>query len=184
MAKSRAGRASPVYMTEKQAGTGISGHISRKTNSRAIFRPMLHLAVQYAVRSDRFPDRHRFRRWVRAALERDADITLRIVGETEGRALNREYRGRDYATNVLTFPYGENALGLALSGDVVLCAPVLVEEAHEQGKDLIAHCAHLVIHGVLHLQGYDHERARAAKIMEAREIQILARFGFDNPYRY
>jgi probable rRNA maturation factor len=130
------------------------------------------------------PDRHRFRRWVHAALEQDADVTLRIVAEAEGRRLNRDYRGRDYATNVLTFAYDGSVPGPVLSGDVVLCAPVLMREARAQGKDLLAHCAHLTIHGVLHLQGYDHEQARPASIMEAREIEILTRFGFENPYRY
>ena len=114
-----------------------------------------------------------------AALERDAQVTLRFVDGREGRALNRRYRGRDRATNVLTFVYDD---GVSLSGDIVLCAPVVSKEARAQHKTLRAHYAHLVIHGMLHLQGYDHERDDDAARMEAREIVLLRDLGFDDPY--
>ena len=114
-----------------------------------------------------------------AALERDARITLRFVDRREGRALNRRYRDRDHATNVLTFVYDG---GVSLAGDIVLCAPVVAYEARIQHKRLTAHYAHLVIHGMLHLQGYDHERDDDAVRMEAREITLLRALGYGNPY--
>jgi probable rRNA maturation factor len=142
--------------------------------------PSLALVVQYAIDATGLPRRAELRKWLRAALRRDAEVTLRIVSEDEGRALNREYRKRDYATNVLTFVYQEELDGLV--GDIVLCAPVVEREATEQRKPLTAHFAHLVIHGALHLQGYDHEDDSDAQAMEASEVQILARLGYDNPY--
>ena len=107
-------------------------------------------------------------------------MTLRIVGAREARRLNRTYRGRDYATNVLTFAYDETS---PLSGDIALCAPVVAREAREQGKAVEAHYAHLLVHGMLHLQGHDHTVAKDAAAMEDREIRILAGLGYDNPYR-
>ncbi len=109
---------------------------------------------------------------------------LRFVEAGESRALNRRYRHRDRPTNVLAFVYDDEhgVAGRALTGDVILCAPVLRREAAQQGKRLVAHCAHLVVHGLLHLQGYDHDGAADAAQMEAREIAILARLGFGNPY--
>lgn len=142
----------------------------------------LSLAVQYAaITNDPVPSRTQLRRWILAALERDAVITLRIVDAKEGRALNREYRNKDYATNVLTFVYGETVNG-ALLGDIVLCAPVIAKEARTQGKSIRHHYAHLVTHGALHLQGYDHENDAEARVMERREIDLLARFRIANPY--
>ncbi|HTS23238.1 MAG TPA: rRNA maturation RNase YbeY [Casimicrobiaceae bacterium] len=144
----------------------------------------LTLSVQYAVAADGLPARALLRRWVRAALlpaTRRAAITLRLVDSAEGRALNRRYRSRTRATNVLSFVY-DDSLG-SLEGDIVLCAPVLRREAAAQGKPLTAHCAHLVVHGVLHLQGADHEDAADAVRMEAQEAAILARLGFADPYR-
>jgi probable rRNA maturation factor len=114
-----------------------------------------------------------------AALEHDAEVTLRIVGRTEARKLNLDYRRRDYATNVLTFIYPDQPM---LSGDIVLCAPVVRQEAKAQRIALVAHYAHLVVHGTLHLQGYDHERDREAKAMERLETEILARLGYPDPY--
>lgn len=153
-------------------------------------RPKFSLSVQYACDAVNLPMRPQFRRWVGAALtpsrwERGEIgsavlITLRIVDEEEGRALNRDYRNKDYATNVLTFAYGEEE-GM-LSGDIVLCAPVVAREAHEQGKTLVAHYAHLTVHGVLHMQGHDHETETDARIMEALEVDILHRLRFNNPY--
>jgi probable rRNA maturation factor len=145
------------------------------------------VTVQYAARGADLPARPLLRRWVRTALETDAaalSIVLRFVEVGESRALNRRYRHRDHATNVLSFVYDDEggAEGHRLSGDIVLCAPVLRREATQQGKPLAAHCAHLVVHGMLHLQGYDHDQAVAATQMEAREIAVLARLGFANPY--
>ena len=131
--------------------------------------------------SGRIPSRTQIRRWILAALERDAVITLRIVGPKEGLELNRAYRKKDYATNVLTFVYGESADG-KLSGDIVLCAPVVAKEARAQRKELKHHYAHLVIHGALHLQGYDHETPADAEAMERREVALLARMKIANPY--
>jgi probable rRNA maturation factor len=124
--------------------------------------------------------RHKVARWIRHALAADAEITVRIVGLEEGRALNRDYRNKDYATNVLTFDYTREPL---VAADLVLCAPVVEQEAREQGKTLQAHYAHLLVHGTLHAQGWDHETNRAdAETMEAYEIQILARLNLPNPY--
>jgi probable rRNA maturation factor len=124
--------------------------------------------------------RHKVARWIRHALAADAEITVRIVGLEEGRALNRDYRKKDYATNVLTFDYTREPL---VTADLVLCAPVVAQEAREQGKTLQAHYAHLLVHGTLHAQGWDHETSRAdAEEMEAYEIQILARLNLPNPY--
>ena len=141
--------------------------------------PALTLSVQYASNAADLPARPEVRRWVRAALLDDATVTVRFVEAIEGRALNAEYRNRDYATNVLTFVYDDES---PRAGDIVLCAPVVRKEADEQGKSLAAHYAHLVIHGMLHLQGFDHEHPAEAAQMEAREIAILADLGMTNPY--
>ena len=141
--------------------------------------PTLSLSVQYASNDADLPVRPRIRRWVRAALLRDATVTVRFVDAIEGRALNAEFRGKDYATNVLTFVYDDEH---PRAGDIVLCAPVVRREAAAQGKPLADHHAHLVIHGMLHLQGFDHERHADAAAMEARETAILAGFGLPDPY--
>jgi probable rRNA maturation factor len=143
------------------------------------------LSVQYALRPADAPDRHALRRFARAAARGPLTATLRLVDEAEGRALNRDYRGRDYATNVLTFAYGADADADAsgrLSGDIVLAAPVVSAEAAAQGKPVHAHYAHLVVHGMLHLQGHDHETPAEAHAMEALETAILARLGYPDPY--
>lgn len=142
-------------------------------------KPKLDLAVQYAVKPDNVPTRAQFKKWALAALEEDAEVALRIVGESEGRELNRDYRGKDYATNVLTFPLTDDPV---LMGDIVLCHPVVEKEAQEQNKPLEAHYAHLVVHGMLHLQGYDHETDEEAEVMEALETQIVTKFGYAAPY--
>ncbi len=137
------------------------------------------LTVQVATRSRSLPAAAQLRRWTRAALARPAQVTLRIVGEREGESLNRKFRRKPYATNVLTFCYAEDG---GLAGDIVLCAPVIAREARRQGKDLEAHYAHLTVHGLLHLQGYDHGKPREARIMEVREAAILRRLGYPDPY--
>lgn len=143
-------------------------------------RARIDLTVQYATRSRTVPGPDEFGTWVRAAMRGEACITLRIVGESEARALNRDYRGKDYATNVLTFVLDE---GPPRAGDLALCAPVVSREARNQGKDVTAHYAHLTVHGVLHLQGFDHEREADAVAMETLETRILRRLGFPDPYR-
>jgi probable rRNA maturation factor len=143
-------------------------------------RPELTLSLQQPeARHRKTLARHRVARWVRAALTTPAHITVRIVGEAEGRALNNSYRRKDYATNVLTFDYERAPVVVA---DVVLCAPVVAREARVQGKSLEAHYAHLLVHGALHAQGFDHERVRDAKVMEAREREVLAMLGYADPY--
>jgi probable rRNA maturation factor len=145
--------------------------------------PRLGLSVQVAAPGHSVPSRRHLRAWAGAALERDAEVTLRVVPEAEGRRLNRDYRGKDYATNVLTFAYSDAAEQTApASGDIVLCAPVIEAEAGAQGKPLEAHYAHLVVHGMLHLQGYDHEHDDQAAAMEARETQIVMQLGYPDPY--
>ncbi|HWP20240.1 MAG TPA: rRNA maturation RNase YbeY [Burkholderiaceae bacterium] len=142
--------------------------------------PELRLSLQFADGRHRpHLPRHRVMRWMRAALEHPAEITVRIVDEDEGRALNRDYRGKDYATNVLTFDYAHEPLVVA---DLILAAPVVEREAREMGKPLEAHYAHLLVHGTLHAQGYDHEADDEAEVMEARETEILQALGFDDPY--
>lgn len=143
--------------------------------------PPLALSLQFADTShrDRLP-RHKVARWIRAALEHPAQIAVRIVGEPEGRELNKGFRGKDYATNVLTFDYEHEPLVVA---DLVLCAPVVAREAKEQNIPLEAHYAHLLVHGALHAQGYDHEDEQEARAMEARESELLLALGFRDPYR-
>jgi len=143
--------------------------------------PELHLSLQFADPAHRaLLPRHKVARWIRAALEAPAAITVRIVGEDEGRSLNREYRHKDYATNVLTFDYVQEP---EIEADLVLCAPVVEREARQQRIDVGAHYAHLLVHGALHAQGYDHEDdGPEAAAMEARETEVLARLGFADPY--
>jgi probable rRNA maturation factor len=135
--------------------------------------------LQLASRAATVPPRRKLRAWAQAALKRDARVTLRIVDGHEGRRLNRRFRGRDYATNVLTFVYDERLL----AGDIAVCAPVVEREARAGGIALEAHYAHLVVHAVLHLQGYDHIAGRDAQVMEARETAILNGLGYPDPYR-
>ena len=142
--------------------------------------PKLFLAVQYASAAQNMPTRAQLRRWLKIALRRDAAMTLRIVDEAEGRELNKKYRNKDYATNVLTFVYDDDGI---LSGDVVICAPVVAREAREQGKDLAAHYAHLAIHAALHLQGHEHENDIDAAEMEALETALMLKLRYLNPYQ-
>lgn len=128
------------------------------------------------------PSRKQIEAWVTSALYADAALTVRFVDEEEGRTLNRSYRGKDYATNVLTFAYAESEDD-PVTGDIVLCCPVVETEAREQRKPLEAHYAHLIVHGVLHAQGYEHEDDTEAEEMEAIETETLQALGFDDPYR-
>ncbi|HXU92103.1 MAG TPA: rRNA maturation RNase YbeY [Gallionella sp.] len=141
--------------------------------------PKLSLTVQYASDSAHLPTRPQFRRWVKAALQRDVSLTLRIVDEAEGRELNKGYRGKDYPTNVLTFVLDDEPL----YGDVIVCAPVVEREACEQHKDLLAHYAHMTIHALLHLQGYDHENDDDAAEMEALETRLMLKLRYPDPYQ-
>jgi len=135
------------------------------------------LAVQRASRAAHIPSDASLRKWANASGVRGA-VTVRYVGAAESHRLNREYRRRDYATNVLSFPYSAKPV----EGDLVICAPVVAREARAQGKGVRAHHAHMLIHGLLHLAGFDHERPREAARMEARERAVLARLGFPDPY--
>jgi probable rRNA maturation factor len=147
----------------------------------------LDLAVQYGTRRPFAPAVPSLRRWAGAALAGAGgafSLGIRIVGAAEGRALNRRWRGKDHATNVLSFACEAAGVpGPVPLGDLVICAPVVAREAREQGKPLQAHWAHMVVHGVLHLRGHDHEHARAARAMESLEIGILRGLGFGDPYR-
>ena len=147
--------------------------------------PSLNLSLQFgdiaqASRHRAALPRHKVARWIRHSLDIDGEITVRIVDDQEGQRLNREFRKKDYATNVLTFDYMQSPVVMA---DLVLCAPVVAQEAREQGKTLQAHYAHLLVHGALHAQGWDHETSQKdAEAMEAHEIVIMQSLGFRNPY--
>lgn len=147
--------------------------------------PLLTLSLQFSALTDPAPHRtalprHKVMRYMRHALTQDAEMTVRIVDAAEAQALNRDYRQKDYATNVLTFDYATDPVVMA---DLVLCAPVVAAEAAAQNKTLAAHYAHLLVHGTLHAQGWDHETSEAdAQAMEAHEAAILQGLGFDNPY--
>jgi probable rRNA maturation factor len=146
----------------------------------------LDVSVNYAVPRTGVPAATSFRKWVAAALRgriREADLAIRVVGTKEGRSLNRHYRGKDYATNVLSFPADlPEGVKLPLLGDLVLCAPVVAREAREQKKPVAAHFAHLTVHGALHLLGWNHEDEREAECMEQLEREILAELGIGDPY--
>ncbi|MDE2419546.1 MAG: rRNA maturation RNase YbeY [Burkholderiales bacterium] len=146
--------------------------------------PELTLSLQFGKFKDADTHRaalprHKVARWIRNTLEVDGEITVRIVDAEEGQMLNREYRKKDYATNVLTFDYTQEPV---VTADLVLCAPVVAKEAKEQKKTLQDHYAHLIVHGTLHAQGWDHELDEDAEVMELRETGIMARLGFKNPY--
>jgi len=157
----------------------------KKEKSKPVVANDLDLSLQFGA----FPDialhraalpRAAVKRWITQALQSDAELTVRVVGEEEAQTLNRDYRQKDYATNVLTFDYTQQPV---VTADLVLCGPVVAREAAEQGKTLQAHYAHLLVHATLHAQGYDHEtNERDALEMEALEIFLLAGMGFENPY--
>ena len=139
-------------------------------------------AVQIACRAAGLPSAAKLRRWARAAAPGACEVTLRLVGAAEGRRLNLRYRGIDSATNVLSFGYSGGGTRSPLHGDIVLCHPVLAREAREQAKTLVAHYAHLVVHGMLHLRGHDHRRVAERARMERAEKRILSRLGVRDPY--
>jgi probable rRNA maturation factor len=149
--------------------------------------PRLALSLQFPA-AGAYPEhkalltRTRVMRWVKAALLADGELTLRFVDTDEGRMLNRTYRGKDYATNVLTFAYAESEDD-PVSGDIVVCCSVIEKEAAEQRKPLEAHYAHMIVHGTLHAQGYDHEAEDEAREMESLETEVLGKLGFADPYR-
>lgn len=143
-------------------------------------KPALTLSLQFADKRHRdLLPRHKVARWIRAALDTDGEITVRIVDAEEGQTLNREFREKDYATNVLTFDYTQEPVVMA---DLILCAPVVEREAQEQHKDLVAHYAHMLVHGALHAQGWDHLEDDEAQAMEQREREIMDALGFNDPY--
>ena len=142
--------------------------------------PKLTLSLQFADASARaILPRAKVRRWIQIALERPAQMAVRIVGASEGQCLNAQYRGKNHATNVLTFDYESSPVVWA---DLILCAPVVASEAADLGLPLVAHYAHLIVHGALHAQGYDHVESRQARKMESRESELLLRLGFADPY--
>ncbi len=146
---------------------------------------VLTVDFQEAFEGPGLPDEILFQRWAQAAWlgDENSEVTIRIVGVAESQALNSEYRGKDKPTNVLSFPFEAPAgITVPLAGDLVICAPVVEKEASEQHKKALAHWAHMVVHGMLHLQGYDHIQDSEAEVMEALEIRLLAQLGFSNPY--
>ncbi|WP_019897488.1 rRNA maturation RNase YbeY [Methylotenera mobilis] len=141
--------------------------------------PKLAATIQYASEASNLPTASQFRKWAKAALRVDTEVTIRIVDAEEGKLLNNTYRGKDYATNVLTFPLTEDP---HLMGDIIICAPVVEAEAKAQQKSLDAHFAHLTVHGILHLHGYDHETDPQAELMEGLETAIVTKLGYASPY--
>lgn len=139
----------------------------------------LIFSLQNASVMEKIPAKNLFKKWAKAALRVETEVTIRIVDAQEALELNSQYRGKDYATNVLTFPLTETP---HLMGDIIICAPVVMAEASAQNKDLMAHYAHLTVHGMLHLHGYDHETEPQAELMEGLEISILAKLGYASPY--
>ena len=156
-----------------------------KKSQKSASDPSLAITVQYATdaleaRWKPILTSRKIKRWAAIALKISAVITIRIVGSAESRRLNREYRGKDYPTNILTFGYPE--LGDDIQADLVICMPVLVKEAKSQKKILENHLIHLLIHGLLHAQGFDHEDTVEAQAMESLEVTLLSQLGLENPY--
>lgn len=171
----------PVMLMQPGAANLATIHVLSVAETPAEVHD-LELTIQKELAKDEkagLPSKTKVRRWIEAALGADAEITVRFVGEVESRALNMEFRQKDYATNVLSFPYAEEPL---VVGDLVVCWPVVVREAQEQGKTLEAHAAHMIVHGALHLQGWDHENEEDAEEMESLEREILSTLGYPDPY--
>jgi probable rRNA maturation factor len=139
----------------------------------------LLFSLQNASAMAEIPARNFFKKWAKAALRVDCEVTIRVVDEAEARMLNSTFRGKDYATNVLTFPLSETP---HLMGDIIICAPVVAAEAKLQHKSIEAHFAHLTVHGMLHMHGYDHETEEQAALMESIEVTVLQKLGYANPY--
>ena len=140
----------------------------------------LKLEIQYGFRDRDLPSKKIMWRWASSAITRDMSITIRLIDESEGRSLNKQFCGKEYATNVLSFPYDSDG---GLEGDIAICLPIVKKEALEQNKSFHAHLAHLIIHGVLHIQGFTHDNRRSAEIMEGKEKSLLNQLGFSNPYQ-
>lgn len=171
---------SPAASTGNRKATASRGR-SPDAAPRVPHRLSLQIQFDDTVDPADLPaSRPQLRRWVQAALETDAELVLRFVGHQESRQLNHQYRGKDRPTNVLTFDYAHEPV---VQADIVICLPVLQEEAHAQNKPLRNHLAHLVVHGVLHAHGMDHLTDEEAAEMESREIELLHRFRIDDPYR-
>jgi len=175
-AEHRSAPSEPAGCAKPAVGQGVGG---KPVPSPQGVLHRLNLTVQYACNNDALPSRPLLRRWVKASCEHPLQATLRFVDAAEGRALNRDWRGKDHATNVLSFAY---AVDPVVIGDLAICPPVVLREAAEQGKPVESHFAHLVVHGMLHLQGYDHQTDADAALMETREREILARLGIPDPY--
>jgi probable rRNA maturation factor len=152
----------------------------------------LHVQVASILRAEALPHRAQVRRWIKSTLTvlarthavAPCELTLRFCGAREGRELNRDFRQRDYATNVLTFPLNESSdPALPVKADIVVCVPVVAKEARQQGKTFYTHCAHMIVHATLHAHGLDHQRKAEAEVMENIEIVTLKRFHIANPYR-
>ncbi len=179
----------PALSTQADAHNRLAVHMAaRRAALSSVLPPSLVLAVQKAVEGEdreNAPKKRQLRRWAKAALRRDAEVTVRLVGESEGSELNHDFRGKDGPTNVLTFVYDGDDSGGArapLQGDLVLCVPVVMREAAAQGKTAESHFAHLIVHGMLHLQGYGHDDDAEATVMEGLEREILHRLGYADPY--
>ena len=173
------GLAGPLPRNGRTDSTGRHGGSKSGASERR--PPRLSLTIQTAFSDPALPiDRPRLRRWVRSAIERDARLLIRFVDRSEGRRLNREFRQRDKPTNVLTFDYAHEPV---IEADIVICVPVVLAEARKGRLPATDHLAHLVIHGVLHAQGHEHEEDTEAEAMESQEARLLRRFGIANPYR-
>lgn len=181
--EAHAENATPVMLVQPGAANLATLHVLAVRDAESEVTAIdLELDIQKELAKDEkagVPSKAEIRRWVLAALENDAEITVRFVGEEEGKGLNTEYRSKDTATNVLSFSYTLEPL---VTGDLVLCWPVVIREAGEQGKSVEEHAAHLIVHGALHLQGWDHENDEEAADMEGREREILAALGYPDPY--
>jgi probable rRNA maturation factor len=141
--------------------------------------PNLNITLQYVSNEPSLPTKRQFQKWAKATIRINTEVTIRIVDEAEGRQLNKAYRSKDYATNVLTFQLSEEP---DLVGDIIICAPVVAAEAIAQNKSLEAHYAHLTVHGILHLHGYEHETEAQANLMEGLETTIIRKLGYADPY--
>jgi probable rRNA maturation factor len=180
MSRTVPAKKTPKKTAKPAAKTPATAAEPKPTKAPKAPKPTLSLSLQFAdKRHKEVLPRTLVSRWIKASLASDAELAVRLVDAEEGQALNRDYRQKDYATNVLTFDYAHEPVVMA---DLILCAPVIEQEAKDQNKGLVAHYAHMLVHGTLHAQGWDHEDPQEADAMEAREREILAGLGFDDPY--